>query len=534
MVGINWGLPNTVSWMSDALAPYAPLIGLSKGFSFGYFNKYPLVHQLILAILYIPVVIYAIIIHAAPSGFQLAQFLFYVRSPEFATILIYIGRIVSVFMGLGVVYYVYKAVCELFGKGAGLWAATLLSFNTVLNFYSHTSKVEVPHIFWAMASIYYLIRVVKYNTTRDFVLTAVFSCLSFGTKDQAYAIFVLPFIFYLFILPAITAEKGRKLSGIFKNKKLLIFIAVFVVGTLLVENILLNWEGFLYRFKHLTGEGGTRSISYTLTPSGIYFLWHDVFREIMIDAMGIPILFASIVGIGIMFFVKEEREKGLLLRSVFLIAMLSFMLFFVQVIRQSSIRFCLIQSILLTAYGGYAVDYIWRKTIKGSLKKKILAAILVAGGLYSFYNTVSVNANLLGDPRYKVEQWMSENLEKDVVVEFFSAEHFVPRFPDWVETRRIKTGFLEIENRKPDYLVLNSNMINSNKGYLISKSGAGRMLTVKNLRSINAGEPYFVELLLDNQLPYREVFRSYSKRSFFRRHKAVNINADYIVIYKRI
>ena len=104
-VGITWGLPHVESWMSDDLAPFHPLIGLSKGFSFGYFNKYPLVHQVILALVNIPLVVYAVASHAAADGFRLYEFLVYVRSADFASGLMLIDRLVSVVMGVGIVLF---------------------------------------------------------------------------------------------------------------------------------------------------------------------------------------------------------------------------------------------------------------------------------------------------------------------------------------------------------------------------------------------------------------------------------------------
>ena len=121
--GITWGLPNTVSWMADDLAPFHPVVGLGQAFSFGYYNKYPLVHQVILAVLNLPAILWAIFSHVTRDGFQLFQFLAYGRSAEFATVLTLIDRAVSVLMGAGIVYFIYRGAAELFGGKAGLWAA---------------------------------------------------------------------------------------------------------------------------------------------------------------------------------------------------------------------------------------------------------------------------------------------------------------------------------------------------------------------------------------------------------------------------
>jgi len=60
-LGITWGLPHIETWCPDSLALLDPLLGLSQLFSFGCFNKYPLVHQVIFAIVNLPVVLAAAI-----------------------------------------------------------------------------------------------------------------------------------------------------------------------------------------------------------------------------------------------------------------------------------------------------------------------------------------------------------------------------------------------------------------------------------------------------------------------------------------
>ena len=80
ITGIEWGLPNSESWCPDSLAPFHPLLGLSRFFSFGYFNKYPQVHQTILAVLNLPVVITAIINSNPFNNFNILKFLMIIRS----------------------------------------------------------------------------------------------------------------------------------------------------------------------------------------------------------------------------------------------------------------------------------------------------------------------------------------------------------------------------------------------------------------------------------------------------------------------
>jgi len=111
--------------------------------------------------------------------------------------------------------------------------------------------------------------VVKYDRRADYIYTALFACLSFGTKDQGYAIFVIPFVVYLALLPVLSRKAGETAGFVLFRKNILVFALCMVLFTLLVENVFLNYEGLAARFQYLTGEGGKRSIGYAFDVTGM-------------------------------------------------------------------------------------------------------------------------------------------------------------------------------------------------------------------------------------------------------------------------
>ncbi len=536
-VGIWWGLPNSESWLSDALAPFHPLLGLSKGFSFGYFNKYPIVHQVILAVLNLPVVITALVKSNPLEGLQVFKFLVLLRSPSYATALILIDRLVSAVMGALIVYYMYRSVREIFSERAALFSAMFLSVNAALNFYAHVSKVEVPYLFWGVLAIYKLIHVIKYEKTRDYILLAVFTCLCFGTKDQGYAIFILPFVIYLVLLP-LWNRSGKGVAAVLFRRELLVFAAVFIAGTVVVENLIFNWEGFILRFEHLTGEGGTRSIGYANDLTGNVLLIKDNLIQISSTAMGNWPFAVSMFGIFIMFIQHRSKGRELLVKSVFLVASVSFYLFFVQFIRQANVRFTLVQSIFLTAYGGFAMDFLFSK-MKGYLR--IIPVILLAVSLgCSLYNTVSVNANFLMDVRYEVEEWMRENIPEGAVIEYYAYEHYLPRFPDGTRSYRIKSDVTQIEKRKPDFIVCTSHYypryflnILDIVQVMPGNTGEGRIVPDVFKRLQETGFPNFYMDLAAGRLNYRLEMKFKDDITFFKKIRFSRLSPDMIFIYKR-
>lgn len=527
--GITWGLPNVESWMADSLAPFHPLIGLSKGFSFGYFNKYPIIHQLILAILNIPVVIAAIIESNPLEGLQLFRFLVLMRSADYATALILIDNMVSVAMGVLTVYFVYLSGRELFNERAGLFAAAVASFNAVLNFYAHTAKVEVPYVFWAIVSLYFLIKVVKYDRTRDYVACAVYACFSFGTKDQGYAIFILPFILYLVVYQAVFRDEGLSPVKVIFRKRLWIFLAAFIVAAAFAQNAW-NVQGLMERYRLLTGDAGQRAIAYSYAPAGIVALLYDSIAAMIRHAMGLPAFLLCVLGIALVCWEYRRDRKRLFFSLFMLFPALSYYLFFMQIIRQSEVRYSLPQSLSISVYGGFAIFYLYEKA-RGNYRKALTAALVLIG-LYSFYMSFSVNANMLFDVRYAAEDWMRVNIPKGSSIEYYAYLHYLPRFPEGTSSYRIKKGALDIESRKPDYLVLSSHYY---PRFLIEvQSSGGRIRTIRNIRERGSEFAVFFERLLAGSLNYRLVHRAERRIPFFKTIDSPRISPQHILIFERV
>lgn len=454
-IGITWGLPHTETWCPDSLAPFHPLLGLSQLFSFGYFNKYPLVHQVILAVLNLPVLIAGIINSTDANGLDLFHFIPLILSRNYATALMVIDNLVSVVMGAGIVYLTYRCARLLFDKKAALYAALIVSLNAALNLHAHLAKVDVPYLFWAMLGLYYLIRVIQSDLRRDYILCAVMVCLSFGTKDQAYAIFVLPLTLYLLYYQWKYRYDGLRYRDYLTGRNFRAFALTFVIGTLIVENVLLNPTGFAARYRHLTGIGTTASINYNMDFNGITKLLYMTFSIIADSVMGAPFLLISIAGIGLVIYAYRRDRKTLLACLIFLVAAASYYIFFVQVARQNAYRFTIPLSVFISVYGGFFLgrlhDLSPRRVYRAGL-----AAAVAACAAASLYLTCSIDYNLLHDVRYRAEEWMSRSIPGRSSIEYYSYLHYLPRFPEGTVPYRIKEEIATVGKRKPDYIVLTS------------------------------------------------------------------------------
>ncbi len=528
-IGIGWGLPHNETWQSDSLAPYHPLVGLSQLFSFGYFHKYPLVHQLILAVLNLPVVIVAFFNSYTLQGFSIYRFIANIRSAETATVLILIDRSVSVLMATLTIYYMYRLVKEIADKQVAIYTALLLCFNVTLNQFAHVAKVDVPYVFWAVVSLYCLVRAVKTEQTKYYSLSALFACCSFGSKDQGYAIFILPFVLYLLVPKDLFADRIRGFFRFYFSRNRLAFAASFIIGTLLVQNVFLNTSGFIKRFHHLTGDAGFRSAAYSLDVMGVTALFVDFNHSLIKYAWGLVVFLLLLSGMVFLFIDNRKRLRDLWNPAVFLIASLSYYLFFIQIVRQVHERFVLLPSVLLTFYAAYALARI--STILRGIASWLGVGLTALVCCTSFYLTLFVNLNLLHDVRYSAERWMNRNIKRGSTIEYYSYLHYLPRFPHGVESYRVKQHASDIENRRPDYIVISSLYADRFIGSRQYQAVSGRLsMTRKTWRYRNSAMSRFYSDLFTSRLNYRKAARFDRDLWPFRRLSSV---PESIVIFKR-
>ena len=520
-VGVGWGLPNNETWESDSLAPYHPLVGLSQLFSFGYFNKYPLVHQWLLAILDLPVVAIAAFHSFRDGAFQPFDFIDRMQSPEYVTPLLLIGALVSVAMSIGVVYLAYRLGTELAGRSVGLFSALFCALDSALNRFAHVAKVDVPHAFWALVSIYLLARAVRHGRRRDHMLCALAACLSFGTKDQAYAIFVLPFALYLVVYPLWFGERIEPWYRRLFTPQLAAFALSFVAGTLWVENVLLNRSGLIKRFQHLTGDAGFRSAGYAGDVSGGLALLADFNRTLIQNLGGLPIYALCLAGIAIVLFDRRLALPERALRLLPLTAAVSNYLFFVQIIRQSSDRFALFAALALTFYAGLAAARLLRMC-RERVPRLLAIAVLALACLQALILSSRIDLDLQADVRYAAEAWLVQHVPAGARIEYYSARHYMPRLPSGSQPYQIKHHPLALPERRPEFVVLSSLDYERYLGSTQRDSQDGRWtVTTRRMRDRTETEfPEFYRKLFAGELGYEQLAR-FDRRFTFQRVSSV-------------
>ena len=65
------------------------------------------------------------------------------------------------------------------------------TLNWTFAYYAHTSNLDVPYLFWGCLAVLSLVRAVARREPRRLRAFAALAALAVGTKDQAYAMFLL-------------------------------------------------------------------------------------------------------------------------------------------------------------------------------------------------------------------------------------------------------------------------------------------------------------------------------------------------------
>lgn len=110
----------------------------------------------------------------------------------------YTGKVVSALFGVGSCVLVYNITLRLTAnRAAALLSFALISLNPLHIFYSASAMTDVPHAFFVLASLYFVLR-------RGWILAAVFAALAGLTRVESWM--------FLALLPLIQFARERRIS----------------------------------------------------------------------------------------------------------------------------------------------------------------------------------------------------------------------------------------------------------------------------------------------------------------------------------
>lgn len=428
-VGIGWGLPASDGWDDDGIAPRDFLVGTAETYWPGHFYTYPPVHLLLLALLTLPVSVTAALrAHSLAPHDLVAEF---IRVP-YMTAFALTARLVTLLMSVGIVLALAVFARETRGRSAGHWTAATCGVNAIFTYYGHTTNLDVPYLFWSCLSLLAFARAMVDHAPARLRWALVFAALAVGTKDQAYALFALAVPSVLALWLALDAAARAQWRELVKQLALGVLMASALL--LLVDGAVTNPSGFAARLRFLAGPASQNHTSYTASAEGILLLLRDAAAQF---PQFYPALFAPLMLVGVVVAVRPSGDAARrVARMLPLFFALSFTLAFNFVARRSDHRFLLPQTVLLGVYAGFAID-----ALAGAVQRRRVALLVypLLAALFgsALFGCLTIDAILVGDPRYDAERWLRENARPGDLVETYGNNVYLPHFPDSVHVTRV-------------------------------------------------------------------------------------------------
>ena len=292
--GLTWGLPSATHYFSYhpdesrvLEAASSPVMNVFAGRLLPHFYNY--------GSLQLYLVCFANTLAALAGAIDIVPKDFAVWYPQWAKMYL-VGRGLTVGMGIGTVFAVYRIGERLWGRRAGLLAALTLAVMPLHAQHSHFLTVDVPATFWAMLSLLWAVRLATGDPKpwRAALWAGVFAGLAAATKYNLA----------LALLPLVAACAVTR-----QPKTLALGLSAFVLAFLAAcPGAILEHTAFLHdlRFEAVHVQNVNDP---TFRDTGSGFVYH-VTRNL--DAgLGLPLLLLALVSVGYAVY-RRERGDGLL------------------------------------------------------------------------------------------------------------------------------------------------------------------------------------------------------------------------------
>ncbi len=478
VVALTWGLPASDGWDNDGIAPRDIYPGLALTWMPGSFYTYPPLQLVALGILGAPVVLVALV--HAPS-LALSDVITEVLAPPYMTTLALLARGVSLVMSLGILLglarlteevralmvgalptaeassWSSRARLALVGsfddervRRAGLFAGVIAGLSPAMTYYAKTSNLDVPYLFWAVLALVEFARAIARREPQRLVRAFVLAACAIGTKDQAYAMFVFSVppvvLLCLWLYPQTQPTPRDVLRHMAKG----VFAAAILLAT--IDAVIINPTGFIARAKFLTGSASQDFVEYSRDAAGRWAIVVDAARGFHLQG---PKILAPLFALGFAWALwgarsaPRERRARLFVLTLFpgLVA-LSFTVAFNYVSLRTNPRFLMPQAAVLAIYGALGIACLVDAS-KPALRGLGRFAFLLVLGL-GLHASVSVDVNLLRDPRYDTEAWLRAHIQPGDLIETYGLNVYLPRFPQGARVMRVGPEPIDARGPLPD------------------------------------------------------------------------------------
>ena len=185
----------------------------------------------------------------------------------------YAGKIVSALFGIGSCLFVYSITLRLTAShAAALLAFALIALNPLHITYSASAMTDVPHAFFVLASLYFVLR-------RGWILAAIFAALAGLTRVESWM--------FIALIPAIQFLKERRIS----------ITALFILATPPLLWFYISWKATGNWLACFVQRQYYHDWLLAMNPALARFSFSGVLRDsaILIISTGIAVLISAFV-----------------------------------------------------------------------------------------------------------------------------------------------------------------------------------------------------------------------------------------------
>jgi hypothetical protein len=433
-VGIWWGLPGG-AWPPDELTPTLVLGAAARGFTHGWFDRYPPFHFYVLTAIFSPLMLLE----------HLGRVDLSTTTPYAALALV--SRLVSLAAGTGTLVTIYLSGAQAFGRRAGVLAAAMFALVTPFVYYAKTANLDVPYLFWFGLSLVFYLRALERLALRDFIGLAVCATLAICTKDQAYGLFLL--------MPCAIVERlwraqrdagrGSPLIGALFDLRVVRAAGVAIVLFVVTHNLVFNSTGFRDHVQLITGPASETYRDFEPTLAGRVALLR-LSASIVRQAWGWPMCLVSVAGLILAFGLSAHRRVATWL----VLPIVSYYAAFIDVVLYNYDRFMLPVCLVLSLFGGLAFDRFLTAHASATWRRVCAAGAFAC----TFFYAATVDVVMLRDSRYTVERWLAAHVTPGELVGYVFPQQYYPRL-ELFNASTISSS-LELREQQPKYYVLNA------------------------------------------------------------------------------
>lgn len=436
--GFWWGTPHATAedrrkaWGVDDEPPLGPLAqlhdmttpGLAPDANLGY----PMMHPYLVLGLYAPYLgfLYATGGLSSPSGSYPYGFTDPVTALRHLSAL---AHFLSVLLGAGIVLAAYVIGRTLWSERDGRWAAAAALLSYPMFYYSRTSNVDVPALFFVAWSLVPVAQILSSGVTRRrLIVFGALAGLAIATKEPMAAAYVG--------LPVILLLPGGAWRGVRDPWALLSAIALtsitvlttYAVGSGMVLDPT-RWKAHIEFTFLRTAEVSQGSVSF-LTPYPWTLDGHVGFVRLllqrMMEVLTIPGLALAVTGIVTALIGPARRNAWLLLAAA------SYLVTLFVMVRTAQLRYVMPATFVLAIFAGHAAA-----SLLGSVRRP---ARLAGGVLATAFVGIAVlwavdlTVSMLRDSRYEAGRWIAAVARPGDRFEYFGAFQKNPPLPATVES----------------------------------------------------------------------------------------------------